>query len=343
MTLFLCSKIISSLFYNKQVIFLKVASFTIWYIVIESISKKKDRSDEMSLNPILKELGFSKNDKTVIIHADDVGLNHSAIEAYAELMDLGTISSGSVMAHTSWLPEVVKQAKENKHWDLGVHAAFNGEYKTYKWRPLSTTDKESGFIDAHGFFVEDKAQVQETADPAYLERELDAQIQLALDLGLDVSHVDTHTGTLWNKKFMESYVSVYNKFNIMPVLFNPKEDAELIRSMVPELNIERLAELGEMNFPLVDGISGLPVEHTYDIDERFELAKQMLKAVQPGKLIHFAFHPIKDSPETQALDRYTGGRTGDFEVFRKKEMKAFLENEGIQLVNYTQIRDVLNQ
>lgn len=296
----------------------------------------------MALNPILKELGFSKNDKTVIIHADDVGLNYSSIEAYAELMDLGTISSGSVMAHTSWLSEVAKQAKENKHWDLGVHLAFNGEYETYKWRPLSTTDQASGFVDEHGYFIEDKNLVQKTAAPVFLEKELDAQIQLALDLGLELTHVDTHTGTLWNKKFMPSYIGVYEKFKIMPVIFNPKENIDLIKMMVPELDFEKLAELEKNNFPLVDGVSGLPVSHTYGIDERFELAKTILKSIEPGKLIHFAFHPIKDSAETQALNRYTGGRTGDFEVFRKPEMKAFLENEGIQLIGYKEVAKVLN-
>lgn len=296
----------------------------------------------MALNPILKELGFSKNDKTVIIHADDVGLNYSSIEAYAELIDLGTISSGSVMAHTSWLPEVAKQAKENKHWDLGVHLAFNGEYETYKWRPLSTTDQASGFVDEHGYFIEDKNLVQKTADPVFLEKELDAQIQLALDLGLELTHVDTHTGTLWNKKFIHSYINVYDKFNIMPILFNPKENIDLIKVMVPELDFEKLAELEKNSFPLVDGVSGLPVNHTYDIEERFELAKTILKSIEPGKLIHFAFHPIKDSAETQALNRYTGGRTGDFEVFRKPEMKAFLENEGIQLIGYKEVAKVLN-
>lgn len=296
----------------------------------------------MPLNPILKDLGFSKKDKTVIIHADDVGLNYSSIEAYAELMDLGTISSGSVMVHTSWLPEVIKQSKENKDWDLGVHAAFNGEYKTYKWRPLSTSDKSSGLIGEDGYMFEDKQIVQEKADPIYLENELNAQIQFALDLGLDASHVDTHTGTLWNKKFMESYINVYKKFNILPVLFNPKENTKFIRRILPELDFERLDELAEVGFPLVDGVSGLPVEHTYNVAERFELAKSILKSIQPGKLIHFAFHPMKDTPETQALERYTGGRIGDFEIFRKKEMKLFLENEGIQLVNYKQIRKVLN-
>lgn len=295
----------------------------------------------MTFNPILKELGFSKKDKVMIIHADDVGLNHSSIDAYEELMDLGTISSGSVMAHTSWLPEVVKRSKDNKHWDLGVHLAFNGEYETYKWRPLSTQDKASGFVDDYGYFVEDKHLVQETAKPEYVEKELNAQIELAQNLGLDLTHVDTHTGTLWNKKFIDSYINVYQRYNILPVLFRPQGNGEILEAMNGDANT--LEKLENKNFPLVDNVMGLPVEHTYDVDKRFELAKKILHSVEPGKLVHFAFHPIKNTPETQALNRYTAGRTGDYEVFRKKEMKDFLNNEGFQLIGYKEISNVLKK
>ena len=99
------------------------------------------------MNPIVKELGYSKDDRVVLVHADDVGLNLSTIEAFAELTDLGTISTGSAMVPTSWFPEVVKQAGENPEWDLGLHLAFNGECETYKWRPISTSDTASGFVD----------------------------------------------------------------------------------------------------------------------------------------------------------------------------------------------------
>lgn len=297
----------------------------------------------MGLNPLLKELGFSKTDKVAIIHADDVGINLSSIEAFEELTELGTISCGSAMVPTSWFPEVVKRAKEHPEWDLGLHLAFNGEYETYKWRPISTNSMESGFVDENGYFVEDKFLVQQTANPTYIEKEIEAQIQVSKSLGLQPTHVDTHTGTLWNKKFMPYYENVFYRHGIMPVLFNPKENATLIENMVGEIDRDKLNQLEVQGFPLVDGVSGLPVEHTYDIEERFELAKTMLRAIEPGKLIHFAFHPMKDTPEAQALNRYTGGRTGDFEVFRKKEMKAFLEQEGIQLIGYREIAEVVQK
>ena len=38
----------------------------------------------MSLNPILKNMGFSEKDKVVIVHVDDVGINHYSIEAFEE-------------------------------------------------------------------------------------------------------------------------------------------------------------------------------------------------------------------------------------------------------------------
>lgn len=305
--------------------------------MVECSCKRLRKENNYTMNQILKELGYSKKDKVVLVHADDVGLNLSTIEAFAELTDLGTISTGSAMVPTSWFPEVVKQASENPAWDLGLHLAFNGEYQTYKWRPISTIDPASGFVDENGYFIEDKQVVQETADPAFLARELEAQINVAKSLGLEPTHVDTHTGTLWNKKFMQSYVDVYENHQILPVLPKPSKDSLLIEMIGDALDLEKLKALEEEGFPLVDDVAGLPVEHTYDIEERFELAKTIFKNMQPGNLTHFAFHPMKDTPEAQALGRYVGGRTGDFEVFRKKEMKTFFENEGIQLVGYREV------
>jgi len=297
----------------------------------------------VALNPILKELGFTKEDKVVIIHADDVGINHSSVEAFKELNDLGTISSGSAMVPSSWFPELVGLAKNNPQWDLGLHLAFNGEYETYKWRPISTHRMASGFVDENAYFIEDKKYVEENADPLYVAKEIYAQIRVARSLGLEPSHVDTHSGTLWNKRFTDLYTEIYYEKDIIPVLFKPKQNKTFVKNSSVEMDTEKITKLEKTGFPLIDGVSGMPVEHTYDIDERFDLAKYMLKSIEPGKLIHFAFHPMKDSPEARALRRYTGGRIGDFEVFRKKEMKSFLEEEGIHLTNYREITEAVRR
>lgn len=299
----------------------------------------------MTFNPILKELGFSSKDKVIIIHADDVGINHSSIDAYEELMDFGTISCGSAMVPTSWFPEVVKRYKEHPEWDLGLHLAFNGEYETYKWRPLSTSDAASGFIDENGYFIQDKATVQKTADPYFIKEEIKAQIDLSLSLGLHPTHVDSHTGTLFNKKYIDSYAEIYDEYGIYPVLFKADENNPLIDSLTQggQFGIDKINELERRQFPLLDGITGVPVEHTYELEDRLELTKNILSSIESGKLVHFAFHPIKDSDETHALNRYVGGRVGDYEVFRTKKLKTYLQQEGFNLIGYKEVNDAISR
>jgi hypothetical protein len=51
----------------------------------------------MTLNPILRNLGFSPSDRVVIVHADDVGMCQASVPAFFELADRGLVSFGSVM------------------------------------------------------------------------------------------------------------------------------------------------------------------------------------------------------------------------------------------------------
>jgi len=291
----------------------------------------------MTMNPILKKMGFSKQDKVLIVHADDVGITQSSINAFFELLDFGTISSGSTMVPCPWFPEVARRFKENPQIDLGLHLTLNCEYETYRWRPISTISQESGLIDENGYFKKDKLEVMKTANPQSVAQEIEAQLRVALNLGVKPTHVDSHSGTLWSAKYMDSYFDFYKNHQILPVVFNPNgNDDPLIQGMMKIFNVssEKIESFAAKGLPLVDCISGLPVEHTYDLSNRLEMAKHILDNVQPGKLTHFAFHPMKDTPESHGLQRYSEGRIGDYEVFMQKELKTHLQESGIQLIGY---------
>ena len=51
----------------------------------------------MTPNPFLTKLGYSNNDRLVIIHTDDIGMCHASVQAFQDLWAFGTISSGAVM------------------------------------------------------------------------------------------------------------------------------------------------------------------------------------------------------------------------------------------------------
>ena len=48
----------------------------------------------MNPNPVLKKLGFSDQDRLLIIHADDIGMCQSTLPAYSDLLDFGLVTSG---------------------------------------------------------------------------------------------------------------------------------------------------------------------------------------------------------------------------------------------------------
>lgn len=294
----------------------------------------------MTMNPFLKKMGFSPQDKVLVVHADDVGITQSSIDAFLELTDFGTVSSGSTMVPAPWLPAVAKMFQANPTLDLGIHLVLNCEYETYRWRPVSNVDENSGLIDENGYFKQDSLEVIKSGNRQSIEDELEAQIRVAQNLGIKPTHVDTHSGTAWAGKFIESYLNIYEKHKILPVTLNLDNTQDpMIQGMMKMLQIspESTSDFATTGLPLIDSMAGLPVNEAYDLNDRLALAKNILDGVQPGKLTHFAFHPMKDTPESRGLKRYSEGRIGDYEVFMKKELKDHLVNSGIQLIGYKDI------
>ncbi len=104
----------------------------------------------MNPNPLLRKLGCSDSDRLVIIHTDDIGMCQATIQAYKDLWEFGTISSGAVMVPCPWFPAVAQMCRENPGMDMGVHATLNAEWEGYRWGPVSTRDRESGLLDTRG-------------------------------------------------------------------------------------------------------------------------------------------------------------------------------------------------
>ena len=54
------------------------------------------------------------NGRTVILHADDVGMCHGANQAFLQLARAGAIDCGSVMVPCPWFREVAAMADRHK-------------------------------------------------------------------------------------------------------------------------------------------------------------------------------------------------------------------------------------
>src|SRR5215207_4204218 len=190
----------------------------------------------MKPNPFLKKLGFLDNDRAVIIHTDDIGMCHASVQAFKDLWTFGTITSGAVMVPCAWFPAVAQICRENPEMDMGVHATLNAEWGVYRWSPLSTRDQASGLLDADGYFHQWHQAVYDNAKVEAVDLEVNAQIERALSAGIDVTHVDSHMGTIMSPLFIQSYIQAAASRRLPNML--PRTDAKGMQMM--EVNEDKL-------------------------------------------------------------------------------------------------------
>src|SRR5664279_2179826 len=76
-------------------------------------------------------LGYPKDSKLLIIHADDMGLSHSVNTACVKAFDNKGITSGSIMVPCPWSPEIAAYVKEHPGMDVGIHLTLTAEWNLY--------------------------------------------------------------------------------------------------------------------------------------------------------------------------------------------------------------------
>lgn len=295
----------------------------------------------MKPNPILKKLGYSNDDRLVIIHTDDIGMCHASIQAYSELVEFGLISSGATMVPSSWFPQVAIYCRENSKVDMGVHLTLTSEWNTYRWSPVSTRSIDSGMIDTEGYFYRSSEETQLKGDPESVKIELQAQLDRAISAGIEVTHLDTHMNTVAHPIFVTSYIQLAIQHRL-PFLF-PRQDEAGYRKLGMDAEIASIAAnyvsyLEEQGLPLVDHAAGLELDNPFN---RLEQAKQALSDLPIG-ITHFIIHPSKETPELMAITPDWRSRVADYRTFMDEKIRKHIDNTGIQIIGYKSLKDLLS-
>jgi hypothetical protein len=298
------------------------------------------KGTSMTPNPLLKRLGYADTDRLVIIHTDDIGMCQASLTAFEHLWEFGTIASGAVMVPCPWFPAVAEMCRKNTEFDMGVHATLNSEWESYRWGPISSRDPATGMLDPDGYFHQWQPAVREQADPEAVAVEIEAQVKRALDAGIDVTHVDTHMGTVAHPKFAQAYVAPAFKHRV-PVMI-PRASAVGLDLMGADpqdaASMRQVLELLEsQGLPLLDGILSMPLDQP---DGQLETAKELLNQL-PAGITHFILHPAVDTPELRAITPDWPSRVANYQTFMSLELKDFIKNEGIHLIGYRQIRNIM--
>jgi predicted glycoside hydrolase/deacetylase ChbG (UPF0249 family) len=275
---------------------------------------------------VAERLGHPANSKLLIIHADDLAAAHSIDMASFDALDKGAITSASIMVPTPWITEVASYARAHPNADLGLHLTLTSEWETYRWGSVSPPDKVPSLLDSTGTFPNDESIVAARAKPAEAEREIRAQIDRALALGIRPTHLDSHMGSLFTTpELIATYVKVAREYRL-PFLAVRDPRAPL----GPALNDKDV---------LLDAVVIANREVPRDKWKEFYL--KAIADLKPG-LTELIVHLGHDDSELQAVtvDHEAYGsawRQRDYEVMFSPEFKKVLRDNHVILVTWREL------
>lgn len=284
----------------------------------------------VTANPALRELGFSPEDRVVIIHADDVGMCGATIDAFYEVSARGVISAGSVMVPCPWFPAVAAGCRKHAELDVGVHLTLTSEWDGYRWGPLSTRDPASGLLDDDGYFYRNQDQWR-SVDPRAIRVEVEAQVDRAVAAALDVTHIDCHMFSMMRRALVEEYVSV-GFDRQLPVLMTRQPQ------WVAALSEEAIAGWERQGLPVFDHLREMPL--TGPAVGRLDLTKRLFSELPPG-LTYLITHPATDTAELRTIAADWPHRVADFDTFRDGGLAQFLRGAGIQVIGWRPLRELM--
>jgi predicted glycoside hydrolase/deacetylase ChbG (UPF0249 family) len=278
---------------------------------------------------LAEKLGYSRDSKLLIVHADDVGVTHSVNAATVKALDTGLVNSASIMVPCPWFPEIAEYAKSHPNFDFGLHLTLTSERVYYRWGPVASKDKVPSLVDENGYFHHDWSAATKI-NPKEVELELRAQIDRAYAMGIRPTHLDSHQYRLYEngKGLFEVVLKLAHEYKL-PVFLARDWFADrpyLESSLTP---------------------ADLVLDHTITIppevppEKWAEFYKNALKNLQPGVtefVIHLAFADDEMKAATRERDTWGAAwRQRDFDFFTGPEFRNLLQEQNIKLITWREL------
>ncbi len=270
----------------------------------------------------VERLGFAAGTTVAVVHADDIGMSHAAnVGAFAAL-DAGPATCGSVMVPCPWFSEAAEMARARPDVDLGVHLTLNSEFDRLRWGPVLGHCPSSSLVDETGHLYATARETVKHGSVADVRDELRAQVDAALAAGIDVTHLDSHMGTVFHQKFFEVYLGLGREYRLP--LFLPSE-AEALGPVPDDFIVFDDFDADSLGFEPGDG-----APHNL----------RRISGLGPG-LNYLICHPAQGGDELSAITPTAHQRDFERRFYGGEAGRAALSEAGVETTGMRELRDLL--
>jgi predicted glycoside hydrolase/deacetylase ChbG (UPF0249 family) len=278
---------------------------------------------------VAERLGYPRDAKLLIVHADDLGMAHSVNVATMKALETGLVNSGSIMVPCPWLSEIAAYARANPQADLGLHLTLTSEWTSLRWGPVSSKDRVSSLLDKDGYFYLTETDAAAKADPKQVEMEITAQIERARALGIQPTHLDSHMGTLYqNKALFEVFLRVAR---------SQKLPVRVAKNWFTRADF--LPEILKPEDVYIDRV--LDINPGVEPQDWARFYSEALSKLEPGVtevVIHLAYDDAEMQGATSNHPNWGAAwRQRDFEFFTSAAFRKVLQDNQIKLITYREL------
>lgn len=263
----------------------------------------------------------SQKSPRLIVRGDDMGFSHAGNEALIKTFKEGIETSIEVIVPSPWFPEAVQMLKDNPKVDVGVHIALTSEWDNVKYRPVANVPS---LTDEDGYFYPfifpnsnypGRALQEKKWTLVDIEKEMRAQIALALRKIPRISHISAHMGCYYMHDDVKS----------------------LAKRLAQEYKIDIEPEAQGANYVSYDGPKNTSEEKVKSLIKMFEGLKR-------GETYVFVDHPGLDTPELRAIhhigyENVAVDRQGVTDAWTDPRVMAAIKKLGIQLISYKEFKN----
>ena len=273
------------------------------------------------MTSLAEALGHGPDARLLIVNCDDLGSSHAANVGCYEALRGGIATSATLMVPCPWSRDAASRYRGE---DVGVHLTLNSEWDLYRWGPITYGPS---LLDGDGGFPRTVQDVWDHADIDEVRRELRAQIERAILWGFDVSHLDSHMGTVQLRpEFFDVYLELAVEFRL-PLRLSGASSEERIG-----FPFRRLAAEEGVLFPDHFVMTNGPLRPSL---------KRALADLKPGVTEMFG-HPAVDTPELRALAPDWTNRVDDHQLLAcDNDVRTMVQAAGATLIGYRELRDLM--